>query len=178
MIKIVLLLGDITKCDVQAIVNAANTRLRPGAGVDGAIHKAAGPELEQACRTIGGCKTGQAVITPGFKLPAKFVIHTPSPVAEQEHSMELLAQCYKNSLILAQKNGIRSIAFPAIGAGIGGGFSASQAAEIAIETIDAYVSEHPDVFDRIILVAFKKWQKEAFSESLNNIKSKAVISIQ
>lgn len=177
MTKLVLLLGDITAMHTEAVVNAANTQLRPGAGVDGAIHKKAGPDLERACRIIGGCLTGRAVITPGFKLPAQFVIHTPSPIVEEEHSHELLAGCYTNSLLLAQKSGLRSIAFPAIGAGIGGGFSITQAANIAVEAITRTVAENPDSFDQIAIVVFKAWQKNAFINAMEHIQSKAIIPV-
>ncbi len=147
--------GDITKLEVDAIVNAANSSLLGGGGVDGAIHRAAGKELEFECRMLGGCKTGQAKITKGYKLPAKFIIHTVGPVWQDGHASEklLLEKCYLNSLELAASKGLRSIAFPAISTGIYG-FPAELAAVIAIASIRAFLEQHPSSFDRVLLVAF------------------------
>ena len=136
-------------------MNAANSSLLGGGGVDGAIHRAAGKELEFECRMLGGCKTGEAKITKGYKLPAKFIIHTVGPVWRDGHASEklLLEKCYLNSLELAFSRNLRSIAFPAISTGIYG-FPAELAAVIAISSIRAFLEQHPDAFDRVVLVAF------------------------
>jgi O-acetyl-ADP-ribose deacetylase (regulator of RNase III) len=130
-----LIRGDITKMKVDAIVNAANSALRGGGGVDGAIHRAGGPEIMEACQKIGGCPTGEAVITTAGRLSAKYVIHTVGPVwgGGHDNERELLAKAYKSSLNLAAQHGVRSIAFPNISTGVYG-FPKEQAAAIAIET--------------------------------------------
>lgn len=132
--------GDITTLEVDAIVNAANSTLLGGGGVDGAIHRAAGPELLECCASLGGCPTGQARITPGFRLPARWIIHTVGPVYQdgQQGEPELLAQCYQNSLILALEQECQSIAFPAISCGVYG-YPPAEACDIAVSTVTGWM---------------------------------------
>ena len=146
--------GDITRLAIDAIVNAANTMLAPGGGVCGAIHHAAGPELAEACAKLGGCATGEAKITPGFRLPARYVIHTVGPVWGGGTSGEdrLLASCYRNSLAVAREQGLASIAFPAISTGIFG-FPPDRAAHIAMQTVRAALGEGTAV-ERIVFCCF------------------------
>jgi len=144
--------GDITKLDVDAIVNAANTTLLGGGGVDGAIHRAAGPELVVECRTIGGCRPGEAKITCGYNLPARFIIHTVGPVwrGGGRGEAEVLASCYRNSLQLAVGNGIKTIAFPAISCGVYR-YPISEASQIAVETTWEFLA-NSDKIDKLIFV--------------------------
>jgi O-acetyl-ADP-ribose deacetylase (regulator of RNase III) len=158
MNKIELIKGDITKLTVDAIVNAANSSLMGGGGVDGAIHRAAGPLLLEECKKIvrkqGGCKTGEAVITTGGDLPANYVIHTVGPVWQggKQKEPELLAACYKNSLELAVENKITSLAFPNISTGVYG-YPKQQAAEIAIHTVTEFLKEN-DFIDKVYFICF------------------------
>jgi O-acetyl-ADP-ribose deacetylase (regulator of RNase III) len=147
--------ADITTLAVDAIVNAANEALLGGGGVDGAIHRAAGPELLAECRTLGGCPTGEARITRGYRLPARHVIHTVGPVWRSSASgeSEKLAACYRNSLALAQAHGLRSIAFPAISTGIYG-YPTAAAADCAAAAVVSFLGGHPAVFDQILFVCF------------------------
>ena len=156
MKQITIDLGDITKLDVECIVNAANKSLLGGGGVDGAIHRAAGPELLAECRTLHGCETGEAKITRGYRLKAKYVIHTVGPVyAGRPRDAELLASCYRNSLELAKKYGIHSIAFPAISTGVYG-YPLEEAEPIAIRTVSAWLVENQDYPIAVIMSCFNQ----------------------
>jgi O-acetyl-ADP-ribose deacetylase (regulator of RNase III) len=158
--------GDITTLEVDAIVNAANESLLGGGGVDGAIHRAAGPGLLAECRTLGGCATGDAKITRGYNLPARWVIHTVGPVWEGggHGEDELLASCYQRSLALAQQRPIKTIAFPAISTGAYG-FPMDRAARIAVREVRRYLAEH-DNLDRVIFVCFGRATHEAYVKAL------------
>lgn len=158
--------GDITKLAVDAIVNAANNSLSNGAGVNGAIHRAAGPELDKACQQLGGCRTGEAVITPGFHLPAKYIIHTVGPVWHGGGSNEakLLANCYKNCLDIAKKHQLQSIAFPAISCGVFG-YPIEEATQIAIKTVQDNLKQ-TQFIQKIIFVCFEDEVFQAYHSRL------------
>jgi len=147
--------GDITKEETDAIVNAANPRLTPGGGVSGAIHRAAGRELWEECKKLGGCRTGEAKITGGYNLRAKYVIHTVGPrYSGKKEDEEMLSRCYINSLKLAVEHGIRSISFPAISTGIYG-YPMEEAARVAISSIIKFLKEH-DVSLKVRMVLYDK----------------------
>jgi len=150
--KIEIARGDITKLDVDAIVNAANTTLLGGGGVDGAIHRAAGTELLAECRTLGGCLPGEAKITRGYRLPARFVIHTVGPIwrGGEGNEPEILANCYRSALQLALENGIKTIAFPAVSCGAYG-YPIPEAAQIAVKTTRNFLATK-DQIDKVIFV--------------------------
>ena len=152
--RIAIVEGDITRLDIDAIVNAANNSLLGGGGVDGAIHRAAGPELYQACKQLGGCATGEAKITPGFRLPARRVIHTVGPVwgGGERGEDRLLADCYRNSLALALDHGLASIAYPAISTGAYG-FPPGRAAHIALRTVHAALEDNAAI-ERVVFCCF------------------------
>jgi len=152
MIEIEIVQGDITKLQVDAIVNAANCSLLGGGGVDGAIHRAAGPELLKACIPLNGCETGKAKITPGFRLPAKFVIHTPGPIYRDGRHGEpgLLESCYRSCLELAEENGCETVAFPAISTGVYG-YPWKEATEIAVRTVRGF---RPKTIRKVIFCCF------------------------
>ena len=161
-----LLQGDITRLEVDAIVNAANSSLLGGGGVDGAIHRAAGPELLEECRLLGGCKTGQAKITKGYRLPARYVIHTVGPVWKggSHGEPELLASCYRSSLSLAVEHQVQTLAFPAISCGIFG-YPPYPAAKIAVGEIARFLDGEPAI-EKVIFVCFSRDVHDAYRQSL------------
>lgn len=166
MTRIEAVLGDITQEDVDAIVNAANTTLLGGGGVDGAIHRAAGPELLAECRRLGGCATGEARITSGYRLKARHVIHTPGPVWQGGDSGEALKlrACYENSLALAVAHGVRSIAFPAISTGVYG-YPLEAATAIAVAAVRQFTARHPEL-ERVRFACFSERHLAAYRREL------------
>lgn len=163
MTRLDVIVGDITRVQADAIVNAANESLLGGGGVDGVIHRAAGPQLLEACRALGGCKTGDARITPGFNLPSAHVIHTVGPVwrGGDAGEPELLESCYIRSLEVAADNGLRTIVFPGISTGVYG-YPKPAAAAVAVDAVEAFVEDEPDAFDVITFCAFD----EAYADLL------------
>jgi O-acetyl-ADP-ribose deacetylase (regulator of RNase III) len=164
--KIDIIRGDITELDVDAIVNAANRTLLGGGGVDGAIHRAAGPELLAECRTLGGCQPGEAKLTQGYRLPARFVIHTVGPVwtGGKGGEPQILANCYRNSLQLAVDNRIKTIAFPAISCGAYG-YPIREATQIAVKTTRQFLATE-DKIDKVIFTLWSEDIYEAYRRSL------------
>ena len=167
MTEIQVLKGDITKLKVDAIVNAANTSLLGGGGVDGAIHRAAGKELVEECRTLNGCKTGQSKITKGYNLPAKYVIHTVGPVWHGGNKIEreLLKSCYETALNLAKENGIKTLAFPSISCGIYH-FPLEEACKIATDTVKEFISQN-SCFEKVIFIDINVTIIEIYKRILN-----------
>ena len=166
MSRIDTLLGDITWVRADAIVNAANRTLLGGGGVDGAIHRAAGPELLAECRTLNGCETGQAKLTKGYKLPAKYVIHTPGPIWKggDNGEKELLASSYRSCLELAVEHGCKTVAFPSISTGVYR-FPLELAAPIAVKTVRDFLADHPQI-EQVTFVCFSQQVKDAYDKAL------------
>ena len=169
--------GDITGQQVDAIVNAANSGLRGGGGVDGAIHRAGGPEIMQECRRIGGCPTGKAVTTTAGRLPALHVIHAVGPVYRDGSSGEadLLASAYRSSLALAVENGLRSVAFPSISTGAYG-YPIRDAARVALRTVRHYLAEHAGSLDLVRFVLFTQADYEVYADALRELTGNAAAS--
>ena len=169
MNNIHILSSDITTLHCDAIVNAANRSLLGGGGVDGAIHRAAGPELLEDCRGLHGCRTGEAKITKGYRLPAKFVIHTVGPVySGAPGDAVLLASCYRNSLDLARENGVRTIAFPAISTGVYG-YPVREATEIAVNTVQKWLMDNSDYPMDVTFCCFDEWTRKVYEEQTARI---------
>lgn len=172
MTKLRLHRGDITRLEVDAIVNAANSSLLGGGGVDGAIHRAGGPAILQDCQAIrarqGGCKTGEAVMTTGGNLPARHVIHTVGPVWDdgKRNEPQLLANCYRNSLQLVLDHGLKTVAFPCISTGIYG-YPIELAAPVALNTIRDFCTQHPEI-EEVVLVVFSESDERVYQPLLND----------
>lgn len=163
--------GDITRLQVDAIVNAANNSLLGGGGVDGAIHRAAGPQLLEECRTIGGCPTGEARITKGYQLPAGYVIHTVGPVYHRMNPVQaenLLTQCYRNSLALAAENGVRSIAFPAISCGVYG-YPIEDACRVAVDTACGFLADNAAI-QQVVFILFSESDRQVYEAYLADMR--------
>lgn len=171
--RIQVIRGDITRQSVDAIVNAANCSLLGGGGVDGAIHRAAGPELLAECRTLHGCETGQAKITKGYRLPAKYVIHTPGPIwhGGSHGEEELLASCYRACLTLASHNGCETVDFPSISTGVYH-FPLDKASKIAMDTMAAYLSRHPEI-RQVRMVCFDERTEGFYKAALEKLEDEA-----
>jgi len=166
--------GDITKLNVDAIVNAANSSLLGGGGVDGAIHRAAGPQLLEECRKLGGCETGKAKATKGYRLPARYVFHAVGPIwhGGTHGEAELLASCYRECMKLAKEYGVKTIAFPAISCGVYH-FPAEQAAEIAIRTLKECLQDNPQI-EKIYLVCFDDKVYQAYQDALSKFQQENI----
>ena len=164
--RIEIIQGDITRSDADAIANAANTSLLGGGGVDGAIHRAAGPELLAECRTLHGCETGRAKITKGYRLRAKYVLHTPGPVwhGGSRGEAEKLAGCYRSCLELASQYGCKTVDFPSISTGVYG-YPVDRAAKVALGAIAGYLGAHPEI-ERVRMVCFDSQTKAAYDAAL------------
>lgn len=163
------IVADITSLELDVIVNAANSSLLGGGGVDGAIHRTAGPDLLHECRILGGCKTGEAKLTHGHKLPAKYIIHTVGPVWQggQKNESKHLANCYQNSFELAKSLSLRTIAFPSISTGIFG-FPIAEASRIAVEKASEFLALHENCFDEIIFCCFSRADFEVYQQILSS----------